>query len=104
MNRTEFTQKICSLILDMFTAGEQPILDYCKRSPEEQKRLWEKGLSKCDGEKIRSKHQIGMAADVYFVRDGRLIDPLNGWEYWHDQWQYAGGKPMTEWDKSHFEG
>ena len=104
MNRTEFTLKISKLILAMFEAGEQPILDFVKRSKEEQKRLYEAGLSQRDGERRVSAHQVGKAADIYFVKDGKLVDPDKGWGFWHDEWEIEGGAPMILWDKGHFEG
>ena len=114
MNRVEFTKKICLLIEDMEAAGEFPILDYTKRSDAEQKRLFDLGLSRCDGVTKISKHQLGLAADIYFQdeydrdKDGitkELIEPAYGWKFWHMKWEkYHGGKPMIEWDKGHFEG
>jgi hypothetical protein len=103
MTRTEFTFNISTLLLEMFRAGEQPILDFAKRSAEEQKRLYDAGLSQCDGVKNISKHQRGLAVDVYFVADGKLVDPKKGWEFWHDEWLRMGGKPIIQWDKGHFE-
>lgn len=103
MNRTEFTFNVANLLLDMFKVGEQPILDYCKRSKEEQKRLFDGGLSKCDGEVHISAHQKGLAVDIYFVENGKLADPKKGWDYWHDAWCLLGGKPVIEWDRGHFE-
>lgn len=103
MTRTEFTFNISTLLLAMFKAGEQPIIDFCKRSKEEQKRLFDAKLSQCDGEKIISKHQKGLAMDIYFVDGGKLVDPKKGWEFWHDEWMRIGGKPIIQWDKGHFE-
>jgi len=106
MNRVEFTRAKNNLIAIMILAGENPIEDYLKRSDEEQMRLFIKGLSKCDGIKIISGHQKGMAEDIYFVSDDgtKLVNPKKGWEYWHKYWEGKGGKPMIVWDKSHFEG
>ncbi len=106
MNRLEFTKAKNNLVAAMFLDNEQPIEDYLKRSNEEQKRLFEKGLSKCDGVKVRSRHQDGCAIDIYFLSDdgAKLVDPKKGYEYWHKYWEQKGGKPMIEWDKGHFEG
>ena len=35
------------------------------RTAEEQKRLFDKGVSNCDGYKVKSFHQTGKAIDVY---------------------------------------
>ena len=104
MNRIEFTKKLAALLSQMVFAGEMPILDYVKRSAEEQKRLFALGLSKCDGVKKISKHQIGLAADIYFQDGKELVDPVCGLEYWHKIWSEMGGVKMIEWDKGHFEG
>jgi phenylalanyl-tRNA synthetase alpha subunit len=116
MNRVEFTYNICQLIIEMFKADEHPIMDFVKRSPEEQHRLWQIGrdangnkigdtVTNCDGVKIPSAHQSGKAMDIYFLEDGKLIDPKLGWEYWHKRWtETYKGNEMIEWDRGHFEG
>lgn len=106
MNRIDFTRKIAMLLVEMDRQGESPLLDYCKRSDEEQLRLYNAGKSKCDGHTVLSQHQIGKAADIYFTRDGKLVDPIKGFEYWHNVWDGWCGEdasPMIEWDKGHFE-
>ena len=105
-NRMEFTYKLSILLKQMADEGERVILDYVKRSVEEQRRLFEKGLSKCDGVNIPSRHQSGMAADIYFeTEDYKMLeDPQLGWEFWHEEWEELGGKPIIMWDKNHFEG
>jgi hypothetical protein len=112
MNRVEFTALITSFIQRMFQEGENPIIDYVKRSTTEQKHLFDIGLSKCDGINKISQHQYGKAVDICFQdlgdvdRDGittELIPPLHGWEYWHSEWEKMGGKPILDWDKGHFE-
>jgi hypothetical protein len=104
MDRVEFTRNLVNLIAAMMLEGEHPIIDYVKRSAEEQKRLFDKGLSKCDGVHSISAHQIGRAADIYFIEDGKMVDPKKGWDHWHQYWQEKGGKPEIEWDRGHFEG
>ncbi len=106
MTRVEFTKNICSLILEMIAQGERPLLDYVKRSDEEQLRLYDLGLSQCDGTHNVSQHQRGRAADIYFLSDDGMgiEDPLFGHEYWHEVWEtHYGGKPMISWDQGHFE-
>lgn len=104
MNRVEFTDKITELLRAMIDKGEDPIMDYVKRSDEEQQRLFKLGLSQRDGIEKISGHQKGRAMDIYFVVDGKLIDPAKGWEYWHERWEEVGGQPIISWDKGHFEG
>jgi len=104
MTRVEFTRRINNLIAAMILEGEHPVIDYVKRSPEEQKRLFDAGLSKCDGVKVISKHQIGRAVDIYFIENDQIVEPRKGFEFWHMDWQNRGGAPIIEWDKGHFEG
>lgn len=39
------------------------------RTVEQQKKLFDEGKSKCDGTKIRSKHQDHLARDLFVVND-----------------------------------
>jgi len=113
MNRIAFTYNICQLIIEMFKEDEHPIIDYVKRSDEEQKRLFDLGKSKCDGINNISQHQRGRAVDIYFpdlddidkdLDKDELLPPKKGFEYWHKRWTDAyGGKPMISWDQGHFE-
>ncbi|GAB7088924.1 M15 family metallopeptidase [Marinifilum fragile] len=41
------------------------------RTEEEQQQLYQKGLSKCDGYKIKSYHQTGNAIDIYAYVNGK---------------------------------
>jgi hypothetical protein len=107
MNRKQFTKALGRLLVDMEMKGEEPILDYVKRSDEKQRLLFEKHLSQCDGIRKRSAHQSGCAADIYFPdADGNLVAPKRGWEYWHTRWnELSGGnaQAIIDWDKGHFE-
>lgn len=115
MDRILFTRKITNLLAAMFLDNETPIIDFVKRSDEEQARLYRIGrdingekigttVTDCDGKKRRSKHQSGRAMDIYFVDKGELVDPIKGWAYWHDKWEEMGGQPAIDWDMAHFEG
>lgn len=64
-------------------------LEYCPisfgiswglRTKEQQKEMFDKGLSKCDGVKKISKHQLGLAIDVYAYVDGKADYSV----YWMD--------------------
>jgi len=103
-SRLEFNQKLLILLNEMRDAGESFLIDYIKRSFAEQQRMYDQGLSKCDGINKLSWHNYGRAVDIYFQDKGDLIDPIKGWEYWHQRWEELGGHPMIEWDKGHFEG
>jgi hypothetical protein len=92
----------------MIEDGVDYILDYVLRSKEEQKRLFDLGLSKCDGTKILSAHQKGLAVDIYFVINGVIDFDFKSQEAkdyskkYHDIWVSLGGKPVIEWDNCHF--
>lgn len=110
MTRSDFTAKISQLLYKMIDDGEKPILDFAMRSAAEQKRLFDKGLSKCDGVKKISRHQAGLAVDIYFVIDGQIDFGFvtqkakeNAGKY-HDFWVSIGGQPVISWDLPHFEG
>ena len=105
MTRLEFTDNICTLIVWMISEGERPIIDFVKRSAEEQKRLFDLKLSKCDGENKISGHQKGVAMDIYFLDDEgkKVVPPKKGFDYWHKKWEEFDGKPVIGWDKNHFE-
>ncbi len=113
MTRLEFTINIVGLLKSMIDMGEHPVIDYVKRSPQEQKRLFDAKLSKCDGIHDHSGHEYGKAVDIYFpdvddvdkdMDKNELLPPKLGWKYWHDLWANWGGQPEISWDRSHFEG
>jgi hypothetical protein len=106
MKRHEFTVALAKLLIDMHLKGERPLLDYVKRSDEEQARLFELKKSKCDGKKKISRHQRGCAADILFLNEAGtgITEPKKGWAHWHRRWEEFGGKRMIDWDKGHFEG
>ncbi|MBA7613773.1 hypothetical protein ES703_21029 [subsurface metagenome] len=104
MKRREFTHMV-ELLLHQASLLRpyEPIIDYCKRSAQEQNRLYKKGLSKLDGYKKKSQHQFGKAIDIYLVRKGKISWAKWRYEVLHDYWVKIGGKPMISWDIAHFE-
>jgi hypothetical protein len=103
-SRLEFNEKLLILLTEMTQAGEHWLIDFVKRSPEEQKRLFDAGLSKCDGVAVMSWHNYGRAVDLYFQDKGMIVDPIKGYAFWHSRWEELGGHKMIEWDRSHWEG
>lgn len=106
--RARFTYNISKLIVMMFEDGEEPLLDYIKRSDAGQVQMYEEGKSKCDGFEKRSKHQDGMAADIYFTKTvrGKIVLDFNRAKYkkWHRIWtEVFGGDKMIPWDIGHFQ-
>lgn len=105
--RTQFTVELAGLLQYMANEGDLPILDFVKRSTEEQQRLFAAKLSKCDGVTKISKHQIGLAADIYLLDEqGKLLDwnkVIDKAVKYHTYWDNVGGKMQIEWDRGHFE-
>ena len=123
--RAEFTKKITILLADMIQEGEYPVIDYALRSPEEQYRLFQKGRKKVgdewviedkskvvtyyDGIKKQSKHNLGLAVDIYLCdKDGKIQfewDKKKA-DYWHKRWVELGGRSLwleKNFDAPHFE-
>ena len=76
------------------------------RSAEQQKALYDQGLTNCDGTKRLSSHQSGRALDAVLEKDGaplpltdpaydimgalwKTLDPAN---VWGGDWYYPDGK------------
>lgn len=103
MTRIEFTHNLVNLLAAMMLENEHPIIDYVKRSDDEQMRLFLLGKSKCDGINKISAHQKGIAVDIYFIEEGKLSGPKRDFDFWHKYWESKGGKPEISWDRGHFE-
>ena len=105
MTRQEFTKLINQLISEMIEAGDEPVIDYALRSAAEQKRLFDLKASLCDGYKILSRHNQGLAVDIYLTKDGKV---QFAWEFsksifWHNRWkELTGAEIWLEWDAPHF--
>jgi len=103
MNRIEFTKRLNKLLTKMIDEQEPVIIDYIKRSNTEQNLLYKMNKSKCDGYKKISNHQLGKAADLYFIKNNKLDFDFNKYKFWHQIWQRLGGKKMLPDDIPHFE-
>ena len=102
--RVEFTQMLVKLVIYAKSEGLNVFIDYVKRSAEDQYRLFKEGKSKCDGYKVLSRHQLGLAADIYIVNeDGQLDFNHNDYDKLHEYWEKMGGRKKIEWDIVHFE-
>ena len=105
MNRIQFTKNLCLFTLEMIKAGERPIFNEIKRETIQQVYYFLTKLSKCDGINKRSKHQDGLACDIFFVDENGNLDWTRArYEKWHKRWEKLGGKPIIHWDLPHFEG
>ena len=106
MKRWEFTKNLIQILFEMELNGHKPIIDFALRSTEEQKRLFDKGLSKCDGSLKISNHQRGLAADIYLTDSNGNIQfdwDKDKADYYHNRWIQLGGKPMIIGDSGHFD-
>lgn len=102
--RVEFTMKLCCLLHYAFSRGYSVVIDWVLRDAETQNRLFKEGKSKCDGYKVKSKHQLGLAADLYILDNaGNIVWDKKIYEELHEVWERLGGKKMIEWDLGHFE-
>ena len=95
-------------LLDYASAqGIKVLLYWLFRMPEQQKALYDKKVSNCDGYKKLSKHQLGRAGDIAVVIDEK-IDWKDHPEYkiLGDYWVRLGGTWGGNWKKKdifHFE-
>lgn len=105
----EFKDSIVELLI--WAAWEYPdstITIACTyRSPEEQDRLYKKGSSTTTLKGGQSKHQHGLACDIYFIKDGK-IEPygdkyLKLGERAEELGLKWGGRWKSPFDPGHFE-
>ena len=111
MKRREFTINLSKLITyateELKVHGFWIVLDYVKRSDEEQARLFAAGKSHCDGVNTISRHQLSQAADLYVIGPEGMVDPMktipDTWRKIRTYWEELGGDRMIPWDEGHFE-
>lgn len=123
--RVEFTKKLFELLKYMYDNNDNPVIDYCLRSPEEQLRLFSQGrklvngkweivdkskiITYCDGYNVKSKHNLGLAADIYLTdTKGNILFTWNKEKanFYHKKWIELGGKSLwieKNFDAPHFE-
>jgi len=72
------------------------------RTPEEQHTMYLNGVSNCDGYETLSKHQLGCAADIAVLIDGKI-----DWKYRNEYeilgayWETLGGTWGGRWKNPH---
>lgn len=108
MKRHNFSPMVMLLLQWIINKGWYAIIGHAERSKEEQKRMFEAGLSKCDGETIISAHQYRDAGGRYaidiMIHDGDFnIDKKALYEEAHDYWDSIGGSARIPWDMNHWE-
>jgi hypothetical protein len=116
MNRRDFTLVIADQILFsnklLAPLGMALQGDWLLRSAIDQRQLYQKGLSKCDGVKDISAHQRGKALDLLLIGPNKVgtlivLDPREScpqvWKTIREHWESLGGAEMISWDPCHFE-
>jgi len=92
MKRVDFLYMIGSLLQ---FANDECINVICAafyRTEAEQKKLFDQGLSKCDGVNIRSPHQDWLAMDFYIVKNDELVlDRVQEYDMLGNRWEDIGG-------------
>lgn len=78
------------------------------RTPEEQNKLFREGKSKCDGYKVKSRHQLWRAVDVAVVVNDEIIWEGEEYKQLGEHWESLGGVWGGRWkdpagDLYHFE-
>jgi len=101
--RTDFTAALAKLIILGNDHGYELVLDWALRDAETQRRMFDKGLSKCDGTTKKSRHQFGTAVDLYVIADGKISEATEDYEWLHDRWEELGGGERISWDMGHFQ-
>jgi peptidoglycan L-alanyl-D-glutamate endopeptidase CwlK len=106
--RTNFLYMLARLVCEAQEQGIRVICTSFFRSVAEQRDLFERGKSRCDGTKKVSKHQLGTAADLALVKNERLIwDDVPEYGILGDIWEDLGGIWGGRWttfrDIFHFE-
>lgn len=81
------------------------------RTQEKQQEYYKKGVSKVDGIKIKSQHQLGRAIDIYYVGWRKDKDDNEKWRLLIDTFRTVGKQLGIKlifgydwgWDKPHIE-
>lgn len=71
--RIEFFKRFCGFYLECYSKGIRLCPHSFYRTTEEQRQLFDAGLTKCDGTIKRSLHQDWLAIDVFLYEDGKAI-------------------------------
>lgn len=103
-SRAEFAKAVRDLLVYATqTCGYDVVMDWLLRDAETQNRLFKSGKSKLDGYAKRSRHQAGLALDLYIIEAGKISDDRAKYEKLHNIWSTVGGRDMIDWDMGHFE-
>jgi len=95
--RIRFIQKFSRLTRFAIRQGIQFIITAAFRTAEEQRALYNAGLSKCDGYNKISNHQEWLAYDIAIIKDGKAVwKRTDGYDSLGNFWLAIGGG----WDAS----
>ena len=106
--RIKFIQDFGHLILFAQDSYIEFIITHVYRTAEEQKKLYNLGLTDCDGYNTRSKHQDWLAIDICIIKDNECVwDRTPEYEALGDEWKEMGhtwgGDFKSRDDVYHFE-
>jgi len=106
--RIVFIKLLGSLFCFARLNGIDFIITAFYRSPEEQKKLYDKGLTACDGTLKKSNHQRWLAIDIAIIKDGAPnFNRIEAYETLGNYWKSIGGTWGGDWsslnDIFHFE-
>jgi len=109
MNRSSFLRMFALLTCYAMFHDIRFIVTSFYRTPEEQKKLYEEGKSKCDGITRRSRHQDWLAIDICIVDQcgAPIWHRTEDYEKLGKFWKSLGGTWGGDWaslnDIFHFE-
>lgn len=70
------------------------------RTVAQQQAMFAKGVSRCDGVRSISKHQLGRAIDIVILRGGSIIwDNIPEYTQLGEYWESLGGRWGGRWSK-----
>lgn len=106
--RADFVEMLGLLFTYATRTGYRLIITAVYRTPEEQKALFDRGLTKLDGFIKKSKHQLWRAVDLCIIdAESRPQWEHDGYKALGEYWKSIGGTWGGDWaslnDVYHFE-
>lgn len=90
--RVIFFKKISMLVIWASVKDIQLLPISFFRTAQEQEKMFKDGKSKCDGYKIISKHQQGLAMDFVIIKNGVPVwSHIEEYDWLGEIWKSLGG-------------
>ena len=101
LKRSEFERKFALLVTKAALQNIHFVTTSFLRTPEQQKSLFDQGLSLCDGSFKKSMHQRGRARDIVIIdTEGNLIwEHTADYDFLGNTWEAMGGTHGGRWFK-----